>query len=356
MTNLFDSLKVLTIHQMMEESLFIGWATKPTPGEMQAMEGFLIEHAHLKKDVEIAQTILLVAKKDSLAVPTEQEKEPDLTLLMQRLSAPAVSAQNPKALENRRPSSKKATVRYLWSRLAVAASSLLLIAYIFMLLAPGEQEMYATGPGEILDFSLPDGTEVFLNANSVLTIPEGGWKDGARTVTLEGEAYFSVTKQADKRAFIVRTTDTDVRVLGTRFNVRERRGSTRIFLEEGSVRVGWKDARRPDTDLLPGELVALSSAGKEPVHQPVTSATRHTSWKSGNLLFENQPLSEVLAEISDIYGVELRLTDPTLINKKLTTTGVPVDQLEVAILLLENALDLRIEAESEKIYNVTSTE
>jgi transmembrane sensor len=243
MTNLFDSLKVLTIHQMMEESLFIGWATKPTPGEMQAMEGFLIEHAHLKKDVEIAQTILLVAKKDSLAVPTEQEKEPDLTLLMQRLSAPAVSAQNTKALENRRPSSKKATVRYLWSRLAVAASSLLLIAYIFMLLAPGEQEMYATGPGEILDFSLPDGTEVFLNANSVLTIPEGGWKDGARTVTLEGEAYFSVTKQADKRAFIVRTTDTDVRVLGTRFNVRERRGSTRIFLEEGSVRVGWKDAR-----------------------------------------------------------------------------------------------------------------
>jgi ferric-dicitrate binding protein FerR (iron transport regulator) len=356
MTNLFDSLKVLTIHQMMEEPLFIGWTTKPTPGEMQAMEGFLMEHVHLKKDVEMARTILLAAKKDSLAVPTEQEKEADFTLLMQRLSAPAVSAQNIKALENQKPLSKKATVRSLWPRLAVAASFLLLIVYIFLLLSPGQQEMYATGPGEILDFTLPDGTIVFLNANSMLTLPEGGWRDEERTVTLDGEAYFSVTKQADKRAFIVRTTDTDVRVLGTRFNVRERRGSTRIFLEEGAVRVGWKDASRPDTDLLPGELVALSSAGKQPVHQPVTSATRHTSWKSGHLLFENQPLSEVLTEISDIYGIELRLTDPILINEKLTTTGVPVDQLEVAILLLEAALDLRIEAKSEKIYNVTSTE
>lgn len=237
-----------------------------------------------------------------------------------------------------------------------AASVLLLIAATFFLWPAKQQEIYATAPGEILEFDLSDGTKVYLNGNSSLTLPEEGWGAKERTVSLEGEAFFSVTRKVDDRAFIVSTKDTDVRVLGTRFNVRERRGSTRIFLEEGAVRVGWKDTPRPDTDLLPGEMVVLPAAGKQPVHTPAVSSDRHTSWKRGHLVFDQYPLAKALEEISDIYGVKLRLETPALADKKITTTGVPVDNLEVALLLLETALNLQIEAESEMVYRVLVAE
>lgn len=346
----------MTIHQMMEDPLFIEWATSAAPQKIEAMERFLAENEHLRKRVETARTILLAAKGDRTSVPSEQEKEADFSLLLQRIAAPAASAPTLPIETSEKLAPQKTRIRSLWPRIAAVASVLLLISCLFVLLLPEEREIYATGSGEILEILLSDGTQVSLNANSSMALPEGGWGEEVRTVDLEGEAFFSVTKQSDKRAFVVRTRDTDVRVLGTRFNVRERRGSTRIYLEEGAVRVGWKDEDRPATDLHPGEVVLLPAAGQQPILKPVTSVALHTSWRSGNLVFDHYPLTEALAEISDLYGVEISIADPSLKDKKLTTTGVPVDNLEVALQLLETALDLRIEAENDNSYSVLGAE
>src|SRR6185437_3682694 len=81
-----------------------------------------------------------------------------------------------------------------------------------------------TGYGEIKSVLLPDSSVVTLNANSKLRIPEQWTEASGRQVWLEGEAYFAVQKKAaTAEKFVVHTTEVDVEVLGTKFNVNARR-------------------------------------------------------------------------------------------------------------------------------------
>jgi ferric-dicitrate binding protein FerR (iron transport regulator) len=107
---------------------------------------------------------------------------------------------------------------------------------------------------------------VLLNANSQLRTP-ARWPAGARReVWLEGEAFFQVTKKGaapgggtDGARFVVHTGQVDVAVLGTRFNVTNRRGQTTVTLNEGKVKLEEGDLDGA-VIMEPGELVRLGAA------------------------------------------------------------------------------------------------
>ncbi len=114
--------------------------------------------------------------------------------------------------------------------------------------------------GETFKVVLSEGTEVFLNSDSRLAYPTI-FKGKERVVSLEGEAYFKVTKDAKKHPFIVKSGNLQVRVLGTEFNVRSYSPTdVRVTLITGKVAVS-DTCGVHSVEMMPGQSAQLSSNG-----------------------------------------------------------------------------------------------
>jgi len=348
MTKLLKELHHLPVADLLENASFRTWARRAdavVPGEL--------------KNVAEARAILLGIDLDTpgLEPPTAKEKAADFAVLLTRITPEADDVPDLTSPAASVRQTKVRRLRPVWP--AIAAAVLLLIAAGSFLLRPAADTLYATGNAEQLSVELPDGTAVTLNANSTLLLDGPTWAKEERTVELTGEAYFNVTKSAGPngaRPFLVRTGASVVRVLGTRFNVRERRGGTRVFLEEGKVVVGWPGTDLPEMELAPGEAINRKSHDEAAVRIPVSRPSRHLAWRGGHVSFDGRPLKEALSELGDIYGLTFRYADPLLAKEKITSNGVPLDNLPVAVSLLERALGLRIEAREDSVYVVSGAE
>jgi len=156
-----------------------------------------------------------------------------------------------------------------------------------------------TSQGQFFRIVLPDGTRVWMNASSTLVYPSA-FPGKDRKVELAGEAYFEVAHQED-RPFTVLVNGHEVVVLGTKFNVRGYdRDESQTTLVEGKVQV--KGDGRKAVVLTPGQQ-ALISKGIVNVTQVNTDDI--IAWKNGYFMFDNQPLMNVLPEISRWYGVHI---------------------------------------------------
>lgn len=116
----------------------------------------------------------------------------------------------------------------------------------------------ATGKGERKFFRMSDGTEVWVNSESILKVKKG-YGTAHRIIALEGEAYFSVTKN-EKLPLHVKALDAEIEVLGTVFNVRaypeEEKMATSLVEGKVKLHVGKGD-RRKDYNLNPGDKVEI---------------------------------------------------------------------------------------------------
>jgi transmembrane sensor len=117
-------------------------------------------------------------------------------------------------------------------------------------------------PGERKSFQLPDGSKVMLNAGSTLGIPTD-FNHSRRDIYLEGEAYFDVTKDAQK-PFIIHTSRMDIKVLGTAFNIKAYPGDAlaEASLLTGSVEVLVKDPQHTKFILRPREKIVVPNSGE----------------------------------------------------------------------------------------------
>lgn len=196
------------------------------------------------------------------------------------------------------------------------AAAILLIATVsFLILQPGEVVMKQTlaydGPKQV---TLPDGSEVWLNKGASLDYPES-FASRSREVTLKGEAFFEVAHNPEK-PFIVTADGTTTEVLGTSFNIKEGEGEVlQLVLETGKVRF-TKDRKR--ATLAPGDMINVDAQGN--ITKTTNTDRNFISWKTKKLVFENTPMTEVVGDISKLYGVVLEITDKDFLNCPLTTT------------------------------------
>lgn len=158
-----------------------------------------------------------------------------------------------------------------------------------------------TPKGGEFNVVLSDGTRVWLNAGSQLTFPEV-FVGNVRQVKLQGEAYFEVAK-LQARPFIVKTSQMDIKVLGTHFNVKAfpEDGRTTATLAEGAVELyagGYSVALRPDQQ---GEYLA----GREGVNVREVDAGDYTAWKDGKFVFRRERLESILEVVARWYNVEV---------------------------------------------------
>lgn len=187
-----------------------------------------------------------------------------------------------------------------WMRYAAAAvffigGLLVLARYLSM-----PHTLSISSDTQILAYTFTDGTMVTLRPNSSLRQLDA--PEGVERFELSGEAYFSVTPA--QRTFEVVTPDGVIRVLGTKFNVRTWTEGTRVYLESGSV--GFSNDVG-DVRLQPGfEASATTSAS--PILVTSASGVSSTAWMRGELVLDETPLSEVVAEVEHHFNIRLELS------------------------------------------------
>jgi transmembrane sensor len=231
---------------------------------------------------------------------------------------------------------------------SVAASLIFLIAFaLYTFQDRFFFEIHTTSYGMTKNVLLADGSEVTLNANSTLKVPNNLILNPVREVWLDGEAFFSVSKRPDKVRFLVHTTNLEVEVLGTKFNVNNRRGKTEVVLSEGRVKLTSIDDVTNPIIMQPGDYVSLAK-NESVLRKKSVEPEAFTAWQSNELIFEDTPLRIVAEKIEDYYGVEVEFADDAIARYQLTGT-LPNNDLGIVLRALKTSHRLTIERKGNKI-------
>ncbi|HMI01124.1 MAG TPA: FecR family protein [Pedobacter sp.] len=160
----------------------------------------------------------------------------------------------------------------------------------------------ATPTGGTYQITLPDGTNVWLNAASNIKFPQQ-FSGKTRRIILEGEGYFEVFKDPN-HPFIIETASQNVEVLGTHFNVNAYpdENKTITTLLEGAIKTAG-------VILKPGEQAILRKGNVQVLKVNTNIAT---AWKNGEFMFSNESLESIMRKISRWYNVEISYQTPAL--------------------------------------------
>lgn len=210
--------------------------------------------------------------------------------------------------------------------------------------------------GQRSELLLPDGSKVWLNAESKITYPED-FKGNNRIVSLEGEAYFDVIKN-DKKPFVVKTNRIDIEVIGTGFNVMAYPCDETITttLVNGKVSVRRLDSKTQKVQkaILTPNHQAIYYKSEDKFVLDRVDVIKFTSWKQGKLIFDNIPFIEMVNVLERWYGTEillqedlrykyhytLTITDESITEVmnlvKKTTPSVEITKNENVIEILQN--------------------
>lgn len=195
--------------------------------------------------------------------------------------------------------------KQLFLRFASAAAVLLVLVLggIF-LMTRGEKSESVIVHGnlnEVVDVTLADGSLVSLNAASTLSYPET-FNRSERRVKLSGEAFFNVTRN-ERKPFVVELGNAEVRVLGTRFNVKGYESEEKIIatLLEGSVQFTCGDNGN-QLLLQPNQQAVYDRhSGTLTLHQ--VEAPLFSAWKEGGIYFDNVDLNEIARILERTFGL-----------------------------------------------------
>src|SRR5690606_175937 len=201
---------------------------------------------------------------------------------------------------------------------------------------------FVTDFGETKVIALPDHSQVKLNGNSKLVF-SSEWENGElREVWLEGEAYFSVNPTVSDQKFVVYTSDQfNVEVLGTEFNVSNRKGKSSVVLSSGKIKLNVeKDNQTERIFMEPGEMVEYERA-KPDIRKKEVDPQRNTSWTKDSLIFDNTSLKEIKFLLETTYGLTVKVTDEALLEKKLFGSA-PSNNINLLLQGLAKSLDHKI--------------
>ncbi len=197
----------------------------------------------------------------------------------------------------------------------------LLSAYLFIQQGQGNVRTLAvrTNPGVVSAFDLPDGSKVWLNANSELRYPSDFNAD-TRTVELTGQGYFEVTKNAHKPFIVKADKDYSVEVLGTSFNVSAYKDESMIetTLVEGSVKLNVVSGGKRMTQMLKPNEKAEYQKGADKIKVFDVNTEYDTAWKNGEIIFRNHPMDKVLKTQERHYHVVFEVKDNEILKSIIT--------------------------------------
>ncbi len=243
--------------------------------------------------------------------PEEREEMERIIALTESMDVPAtktkaaawdelISNINEEAQDNERVLAPEKKKNSRWLVYAVGMAAVLILGY-FSLIDNGNSGLisFETATAQIITETLPDQSQVTLNAGSLLSYNSNDWS-AARDITLKGEAFFEVTKGS---TFTVNTDLGKVTVLGTSFNVYNRDNDLSVACFTGSVQV---DMNNEQVVLTPGQKATIDTqSGRLHVQDfnPQLSAT----WRIGEFYFDAVELTKVIRELERQFNIKIEV-------------------------------------------------
>ncbi|MEM1136852.1 MAG: FecR domain-containing protein, partial [Bacteroidota bacterium] len=217
-----------------------------------------------------------------------------------------------------------------WSYTSGIAASLTFISCVliavwwFSMEIPDEKELSAISfeekyipSGKKGSLTLSDGSFIHLNSASKLSFPSR-FSTRNRVVKMEGEAFFSI-KRDEQRPFIIETSHTKIKVLGTSFNVK-------AYPEESEIAVTVKSGKVLVSNLRESTKIHELTKNQKLVFNTETSTFRKTdieaetdlNWRKGILKFNQTPFAEIEKTLERWYGIEILVEDSSIYDKRIT--------------------------------------
>ncbi|MCU0323856.1 MAG: FecR domain-containing protein [Spirosomaceae bacterium] len=232
----------------------------------------------------------------------------------------------------------------VWSPARIAASITVFVSAVLMILffVKKEVELLTIQTGKnTLQQILPDGSSVFLNKNTKLTYPSD-FEGDTREITLLGEAFFDIQRDESK-PFIIHASGTDVKVLGTSFNIKAYDKNVRVNVESGKVQF---IAKKHKTILEKGEEAAFEAEKDTILKQPIYNKNA-IAYKTKTYVFEDTSLENVIKILSDGYEAEIKIRSSAIKTCRLTTT-FENESLPNALNVIAETLNLQVSKEGNK--------
>ncbi len=194
---------------------------------------------------------------------------------------------------------------------------------------------------------MTDGTEVTLNENSTLKYAKRYGKS-SREVELHGEAYFVVTRNTEM-PFLVKTTETCIKVLGTEFNVNAvNPDEVTVIVNRGKVELSAKQIPAGNSCIIEkGYECTYSSLLKKCLVNGIEDENA-IAWKTKQFKFRNKGLPEVLDKLEKVYSIHF-ITNEKINKRRLTAAfyNQPVDSI---IEILKTTLHVDIKKQNNNEY------
>ncbi len=192
--------------------------------------------------------------------------------------------------------------------------------------------------GKTETVNLQDGSKVTLNAGSQVSFARV-WD---RNITLDGEAFFEVSKG---ETFTVHTPNGTVTVLGTSFNVLSRGNRFAVACKTGKVKVGI-ESQSFELQLSPGDGIVLENGE---IREQLFTINSIGLWQTGVYHFDDQPVEEVFSELERQFDVEVKLARG--IDKRFSGYFSKID-LEEALTMICEPLGLQFKIGNNKSVNI----
>jgi len=190
--------------------------------------------------------------------------------------------------------------------------------------------------GSRVNFNLPDGSTGWLNSGSTLSFMSG-FADEERKVTLNGEGFFNVITNTEK-PFVVATKHSQVRALGTSFNVlaySDLDSFEEVTLQHGKVQIEKKmqdGTYRKALELRPSQHVHMDIKSKK-IKVTDTQVDKYIDWKDGKLILRNDPLEYVIMKMERFYNAEIEVKSEHLYEYHFSATFADESLFETLRLL-----------------------
>ncbi|AWO01144.1 hypothetical protein DLD77_05290 [Chitinophaga alhagiae] len=244
--------------------------------------------------------------------------------------------------------------RRVWMALsAVVMLPVLAYASYFMYchIVANSTKEYHTAYGEIKRVVLPDSSVVFLNANSTLRVPLEWPPEKGRSVWLDGEGYFEVSKRkgTPNARFVVHTPAIDVEVLGTKFNVNMLGQRTTVSLKEGKVQLTAKAPISKGKSVFmmkPGDEVLVGknfSQLKEAINTELIA-----DWRNHRYHFDNTSMADISDMILNKFGYTVVILTPEL-EQRTISGDLYAENIRQLSRALSITMNINIETKDEQM-------
>lgn len=304
-----------TLLDLIDDPAFLAWLLNPDDQSNAYWADMQIKYPNIIYLIADARKLVLTLKFQQDRMETAEHIKLWQEIAGKTVAKPAVKLKQPR-----------------WFKAFLAAAVTLLVLGTAFYFYNNRSIEEATTYGQTRNVTLPDGSEIMLNANSSVKYAGNFGKDKSREVWLEGEAFFKVNhlhrqgKVLKQDIFVVHAGNVDIKVLGTTFNVNDRRDKVTVALITGKV--SMQIANQPVLILQPGELITYDQK-RNFMGQETGSIKAQVAWKDGIFIFEKLRAEELFNRLQDKYGYKAVFKSPAIREKLISGSfsGADFDHL-----------------------------